>query len=67
MCGNCGNGIVEEGEACDPGADPEMFCDYGDSACAIPPHSLSPKIVREIERQTHELALALKVRLTGAV
>jgi carbamoyl-phosphate synthase large subunit len=34
----------------------------GDSACAIPPHSLSEAIVREIERQTRELALALKVR-----
>jgi carbamoyl-phosphate synthase large subunit len=34
----------------------------GDSACAIPPHSLSPSIVREIERQTRELALALKVK-----
>jgi carbamoyl-phosphate synthase large subunit len=34
----------------------------GDSACAIPPHSLSPEIVAEIERQTRELALALKVR-----
>ncbi len=34
----------------------------GDSACAIPPHSLEPKIIREIERQTRELALALKVK-----
>jgi carbamoyl-phosphate synthase large subunit len=34
----------------------------GDSACAIPPHSLSPEIVREIERQTRELARALKVK-----
>jgi carbamoyl-phosphate synthase large subunit len=34
----------------------------GDSACAIPPHSLSPLIVSEIERQTRELALALKVK-----
>ncbi len=34
----------------------------GDSACAIPPHSLEPAIVKEIERQTRELALALKVR-----
>ena len=34
----------------------------GDSASAIPPHSLSPEIVGEIERQTRELALALKVR-----
>ncbi|MGH6728932.1 MAG: carbamoyl-phosphate synthase large subunit, partial [Sphingomicrobium sp.] len=34
----------------------------GDSACAIPPHSLSPAIVKEIERQTRELALALGVK-----
>ncbi|HLO19318.1 MAG TPA: carbamoyl-phosphate synthase large subunit, partial [Sphingomicrobium sp.] len=33
----------------------------GDSACAIPPHSLSLEVVKEIERQTRELALALKV------
>jgi len=34
----------------------------GDSACAIPPHSLSREVVHEIERQTRALALALKVR-----
>ncbi|HKC03083.1 MAG TPA: carbamoyl-phosphate synthase large subunit [Sphingomicrobium sp.] len=34
----------------------------GDSACSIPPHSLSKETVREIERQTRELALALKVK-----
>ncbi|HEV2596133.1 MAG TPA: carbamoyl-phosphate synthase large subunit [Sphingomicrobium sp.] len=34
----------------------------GDSACSIPPYSLSSDIVGEIERQTRELALALKVR-----
>jgi carbamoyl-phosphate synthase large subunit len=34
----------------------------GDSACAIPPHSLSEAIVAEIERQTAALATALKVR-----
>ena len=34
----------------------------GDSACAIPPHSLSPEIVTEIERQTRELARGLKVK-----
>jgi len=34
----------------------------GDSACSIPPHSLTPETVREIERQTRELALALKVK-----
>ena len=34
----------------------------GDSACSIPPHSLSEDIVAEIERQTRALALALKVK-----
>ncbi|HVI05080.1 MAG TPA: carbamoyl-phosphate synthase large subunit, partial [Sphingomicrobium sp.] len=34
----------------------------GDSACSIPPHSLGARIVAEIERQTRELALALKVK-----
>jgi len=34
----------------------------GDSACAIPPHSLDPDVVKEIERQTRELARALKVK-----
>jgi carbamoyl-phosphate synthase large subunit len=34
----------------------------GDSACAIPPHSLGPNVVREIERQTEALAKALDVR-----
>jgi carbamoyl-phosphate synthase large subunit len=34
----------------------------GDSACSIPPYSLSAEIVAEIERQTRELALALKVK-----
>jgi len=34
----------------------------GDSACALPPHSLKPETVREIERQTIEMARALKVR-----
>jgi len=34
----------------------------GDSACAIPPHSLSAEVVAEIERQTRALALALKVK-----
>ncbi|MEI9989298.1 MAG: carbamoyl-phosphate synthase large subunit [Rhizomicrobium sp.] len=34
----------------------------GDSACALPPHSLKPETVREIERQTVEMARALKVR-----
>ena len=34
----------------------------GDSACAIPPHSLKPATVKEIERQTVAMARALKVR-----
>ncbi|MGQ0741642.1 MAG: carbamoyl-phosphate synthase large subunit [Alphaproteobacteria bacterium] len=33
----------------------------GDSACAIPPHSLPAKIITEIERQTVALARALSV------
>ncbi len=33
----------------------------GDSACSLPPHSLSPAIIAELERQTRELALALRV------
>ena len=33
----------------------------GDSACSLPPHSLKPKIVADLERQTEELARALKV------
>jgi carbamoyl-phosphate synthase large subunit len=34
----------------------------GDSACSLPPHSLSLKVIKEIERQTIALALALNVR-----
>ncbi len=34
----------------------------GDSACSIPPHSLSADIIAEIERQTEALALALGVK-----
>jgi carbamoyl-phosphate synthase large subunit len=34
----------------------------GDSACALPPHSLPKEIVAEIERQTIAMARALKVR-----
>jgi carbamoyl-phosphate synthase large subunit len=34
----------------------------GDSACALPPHSLKPETIREVERQTIALARALKVR-----
>jgi carbamoyl-phosphate synthase large subunit len=33
----------------------------GDSACSLPPHSLTRKTIAELERQTRELALALKV------
>src|SRR5712671_497184 len=33
----------------------------GDSACALPPHSLSPATISELERQTRALALALDV------
>ncbi len=34
----------------------------GDSACAIPPHSLKPETIAEIERQTIALARGLDVR-----
>jgi carbamoyl-phosphate synthase large subunit len=34
----------------------------GDSACALPPYSLDPKIVAEIEEETKKLARALDVR-----
>ncbi|MFL6757038.1 MAG: carbamoyl-phosphate synthase large subunit [Sphingomicrobium sp.] len=34
----------------------------GDSACSIPPYSLTDKVVAEIERQTRALALALEVK-----
>ena len=34
----------------------------GDSACSIPPYSLSDEIIAEIERQTEALALALNVK-----
>ena len=33
----------------------------GDSACSLPAHNLSPETVAELERQTRQLALALKV------
>ncbi len=33
----------------------------GNSACALPPFSLSPETLAELERQTRELALALNV------
>ena len=34
----------------------------GDSACCLPPHSLSAEVIAEIERQTKALAMALKVK-----
>ncbi len=34
----------------------------GDSACSLPPHTLKPEIIAEIERQTRAMAIALKVR-----
>jgi carbamoyl-phosphate synthase large subunit len=34
----------------------------GDSACSLPPYSLEPEIVAEIERQARALATALKVK-----
>ncbi|MGH6736662.1 MAG: carbamoyl-phosphate synthase large subunit [Methyloceanibacter sp.] len=33
----------------------------GDSACSLPPHSLKPEIIADLERQTVELARALNV------
>jgi len=33
----------------------------GDSACSLPPYSLSPKIIAELEKQTAAMALALGV------
>ncbi|HLL27164.1 MAG TPA: carbamoyl-phosphate synthase large subunit [Xanthobacteraceae bacterium] len=33
----------------------------GDSACSLPPHSLQPQTIKELEEQTRALALALKV------
>src|SRR5262245_12141822 len=33
----------------------------GDSACSLPPHSLKPTIIADLERQTIELARALNV------
>lgn len=33
----------------------------GDSACSLPPHSLSPEVIAELTRQTKALALALEV------
>jgi carbamoyl-phosphate synthase large subunit len=33
----------------------------GDSACALPPHSLAPDVIADIERQTRQLAAGLGV------
>jgi carbamoyl-phosphate synthase large subunit len=33
----------------------------GDSACSLPPHSLKPATIKDLEEQTRALALALKV------
>ncbi|QFR32827.1 carbamoyl-phosphate synthase large subunit [Ancylobacter sp. TS-1] len=33
----------------------------GDSACSLPPHSLSPETIAELEAQTRKMALALNV------
>ncbi len=33
----------------------------GDSACALPPHSLPPEVIAEIEQQTEKLAKSLNV------
>jgi len=33
----------------------------GDSACSLPPHTLSDDVIEEIKRQTRALAIALKV------
>ena len=34
----------------------------GDSACSLPPVSIKPFLIKEIENQTKKLALALKVK-----
>ena len=34
----------------------------GDSACSLPPHSLSKAMIAELDRQAHALALGLEVR-----
>ncbi|MFP4672267.1 MAG: carbamoyl-phosphate synthase large subunit [Desulfohalobiaceae bacterium] len=34
----------------------------GDSACVLPPHTISPELVQEIERQTRALAIELQVK-----
>ena len=35
----------------------------GDSACSLPPVSIKPFLIKEIESQTKKLALALKVKV----
>ena len=58
ICDNTGDvfiaGIMEHIE--------EAGVHSGDSACAIPPHSLKPETIAEIERQTVALARGLNVR-----
>ena len=34
----------------------------GDSACSLPPYSLSSEIIEEVKKETEKLALALKVK-----
>jgi len=34
----------------------------GDSACCLPPHSIGPDVIAELERQTRELALGIGVK-----
>lgn len=34
----------------------------GDSACSIPPYSLSPEIIKELKEQTRKIALGLNVK-----
>ncbi|HSF94534.1 MAG TPA: carbamoyl-phosphate synthase large subunit, partial [Thermohalobaculum sp.] len=33
----------------------------GDSACSLPPHSLAPQMIAELDRQAHALAIGLEV------
>jgi carbamoyl-phosphate synthase large subunit len=58
ICDRCGDvfiaGIMEHIE--------EAGVHSGDSACSLPPFSLKPSIIAEIERQTVAMARALKVQ-----
>jgi carbamoyl-phosphate synthase large subunit len=58
ICDRCGDvfiaGIMEHIE--------EAGVHSGDSACSLPPFSLKPAIIAEIERQTVAMARALKVQ-----